>query len=421
MPSVLVIADDFTGANDTGVLLKAKGLNAISFLRSDDVKNFHNDEAVFCINTDTRDKEKQYSYNLIKSITHEFKDQVKVISKRIDSTLRGNAGSEIDGVLDELGKEYKAVVVASYPLSGRICIGGYVLVNGVPLEKTNVSNDIKTPVKSSNVIDIIKCESSKSVGYISLEKVLKGSNFLGREIQDDSNEIIIIDAVTNEDIKIIADACVLSHQKIVCIDPGPFTAYFSVNLLKSDREDFHRSLTVVGSTTDLTRKQMEYFKEHKNILIYNIHVGNLIDNFEDELQKVLGYFKQNYKKYKYLCISTSLEKDEIRYKTRINTTYIISDRLNKVAKDILSVKDFEINLAYLTGGDISQGFLKNINSIGVEIIDEIIPLAVYGKVVGGEFDGLNIITKGGLIGNETSADFILSAVEKNVKGGSKNE
>lgn len=421
MPGVLVMADDFTGANDTGVLLKTKGLNAISFLRSDDVKNFHSDEDVFCINTDTRDKEKQYSYNLIKSITHEFKDQVKVISKRIDSTLRGNAGSEIDGVLDELGKEYKAVVVASYPSSGRICIGGYVLVNGVPLEKTNVSKDIKTPVKSSNVIDIIKSQSSKSVGHIYLEKVLKGSNFLSREIQDNSNEIIVIDAVTDEDIKIIADACVLSQQKIVCIDPGPFTAYFSLNLLKSGKEDFYRSLMVIGSTTDLTRRQIEYFKEHKNILIYNVDVSNLIDDFEYELQEALSYFKQNYKKYKYLCISTSLEKDEIRDKASMSISYIISDRLNKLAKNILNVKDFNINLAYLTGGDISQGFLKNINSIGVEIIDEIIPLAVYGKAVGGEFDGLNIITKGGLIGNETSADFILSAVEKNVKGGSKNE
>lgn len=419
MPSVLVMADDFTGANGTGVLLNAKGFNAISFLKSDDVGEFCNNKDVFCINTDTRDKEKQYSHDLIKNVTHKFKNEVKVISKRIDSTLRGNVGSEIDGVLDELGKEYKAIVVASYPLSGRICVGGYVLVNGVPLEKTNVSKDVKTPVKTSNVIHIIKSQSSKSVGYISLEKVLKGKNFLSKEIKNNSHEIIVVDAATDENIKTIANACVLSKQKIVCIDPGPFTAYFSLDLLKSGRENFCRCLMIIGSTTELTRKQIEYFKDHKNILIYNININNLIDNFKDESQKALNYFKENYKEYKYLCISTSLEKNQVRDKVNMDTSNIISDRLNKIAKDILSVNVFNINFTYLTGGDISQGFLKNINSIGMEIMDEIIPLTVYGKVVGGEFSGLNMITKGGLVGNETSVDFIMSAVEKNIKGSSR--
>lgn len=422
MPSVLVIADDFTGANDTGVLLKDEGgFEAVSFLSCNDIEKFHYDKDIFCVNTDTRDKKSQYSYNLIRDITCKFKNRVKLISKRIDSTLRGNVGSEIDAVLDELGPEYKAIVVASYPSSGRICLGGYILVNGIPLEKTNVSSDVKTPVKSSNVISIIKSQSKKSIGYISLEDVLKGAEFLKGRIEKDSSKIIVIDAVSNEDVMVIADACTSLREKVVCVDPGPFTSYLSINRLKSIKAAPYRSLMVIGSITELTRKQLEYFKGHREVLIYNVNVNNLINDFEDELKKALDYMQKDYENYKYLCITTSLIKAEIESGISLDVSNIISDRLNKIAKAILDMKDFNIKLVYLSGGDTAQGFLKNINSIAMEIIEEIIPLAVYGKIIGGQFHGLHVLTKGGLIGDETSMAFIMSTIEKNIERGSKDE
>lgn len=422
MPKILVIADDYTGANDTGILLKEKGgFEAVSFLSVNEIEKFDSDRDVFCISTDTRDKKSQYSYNLIRDITCRFKNNVKLISKRIDSTLRGNVGSEIDAVLDELGPEYRAVVVASYPSSGRICLGGCVLVNGVPLEKTNVSSDIKTPVKSSSVIGIIKSQSRKSVGYVPLEDVLRGAEFLKKKIEEKSERIIVIDAVNNEDIMIIADACTSLKEKIVSVDPGPFTAFVSINRLKSIKSASYRSLMVIGSITELTRKQLKYFERHQKILIYNVNVNNLIDNFEDELGKTLDYIKKDYRKYKYLCITTSLVKFQMKHGINLDLSDIISDRLNKIARKILDMKEFNIKLIYLSGGDTAQGFLKNVNSTAMELLEEIIPLAVYGKIIGGEFNGLNVVTKGGLIGDETSMVFIMSTVEKNIERGKRYE
>ncbi|MCI1945379.1 four-carbon acid sugar kinase family protein [Clostridium luticellarii] len=422
MPKILVIADDYTGANDTGILLKEKGgFEAVSFLSVNEIEKFDSDRDVFCISTDTRDKKSQYSYNLIRDITCRFKNNVKLISKRIDSTLRGNVGSEIDAVLDELGPEYRAVVVASYPSSARICLGGCVLVNGVPLEKTNVSSDIKTPVKSSSVIGIIKSQSRKSVGYVPLGDVLRGAEFLKKKIEEKSERIIVIDAVNNEDIMIIADACTSLKEKIVSVDPGPFTAFVSINRLKSIKPASYRSLMVIGSITELTRKQLKYFERHQKILIYNVNVNNLIDNFEDELGKTLDYIKKDYRKYKYLCITTSLVKFQMKHGINLDLSDIISDRLNKIARKILDMKEFNIKLIYLSGGDTAQGFLKNVNSTAMELLEEIIPLAVYGKIIGGEFNGLNVVTKGGLIGDETSMVFIMSTVEKNIERGKRYE
>jgi uncharacterized protein YgbK (DUF1537 family) len=46
-------------------------------------------------------------------------------------------------------------------------------------------------------------------------------------------------------------------------------------------------------------------------------------------------------------------------------------------------------------------------SIGLKLIDEILPLATYGEIIGGAHDGLKVVTKGGMVGG---ADAIVSRV-----------
>ena len=78
-------------------------------------------------------------------------DDVRLYSKRIDSTLRGNLGGETDAMLDCLGKDFIAVSAPCFPSSGRTLVGGYLLVDDLPLHKTNIAIDPKTPVKTSDM------------------------------------------------------------------------------------------------------------------------------------------------------------------------------------------------------------------------------------------------------------------------------
>ncbi|KHO62718.1 hypothetical protein THYS13_07850 [Thermoanaerobacter sp. YS13] len=425
MPKILVIADDFTGANATGALLKESGFNSISLLSYRSIADCSIDKDVVCINTDTRAQEPSYAYETVKNVVNQFREKVDLISKRIDSTLRGNIGAEIDGVLDGLKQGYKAIVVVAYPSSGRISVGGYLLVNSIPLQRTGVSKDPKTPVKSSKIIDIIKGQSNKNIGYIYLEDVMKGYVVLSEKIANDLNEIIVIDAATDEDIDTIAKACILSKIPIVCIDPGPFTTAMAKNLLGQNYNEGkeHKILMIIGSTTDLTRKQIDYISKQRNILIWNVNIRNVIENLSEEITRIPYYIKNN-KGNKYLCITTSLKSEDVldlkllskQYNVSPNTiSYKISDGLSKITKYILQNPIFKVSSVYVSGGDITQEFLKNINAVGIEIIEQVIPLAVHGKIIGGEFNGLNIITKGGLVGDEKTLDYIVSYIEKNIE------
>lgn len=64
---------------------------------------------------------------------------------KIDSTLRGNWPAEVAA----LAEQSRVVMIPAHPDAGRTCEGGVVLVDGVPVDRTEFANDAVTPVVSS--------------------------------------------------------------------------------------------------------------------------------------------------------------------------------------------------------------------------------------------------------------------------------
>lgn len=136
MPQCVVIADDLTG-----VLLKKMNYQAYTVMNTEsmDLQALEDCDCVI-YPTDSRGVAPEVAYQRVYDICSLLKDDaVKVYSNRIDSTLRGNLGSETDAMLDCLGEDYVAIVAPCFPVSGRIVIGGYMLVNGLPLHKTDIA------------------------------------------------------------------------------------------------------------------------------------------------------------------------------------------------------------------------------------------------------------------------------------------
>ena len=58
-------------------------------------------------------------------------------------------------------------------------------------------------------------------------------------------------------------------------------------------------------------------------------------------------------------------------------------------------KEPSFRAMYTSGGDITVAVCDRFNTAGLRLRDEVLPLAAYGKFLGGEFDGVHLITKGG--------------------------
>lgn len=424
MPQCLVIADDLTGGNATGVLLAKIGYKAHSVLsyehsRADPA---FNECDCLIITTDSRGLTQKEAYSRVKHAAKVFSsDNTVLYSNRIDSTLRGNIGSETDAMLDSLGDDYIAICAPCFPSSGRTLVGGYLLVDGLPLHKTNIAIDPKTPVTTSDIAEIFRAQSKYKVSSLYLSDLMNGKHALAKKINslaDSGSRIIIIDCVTDEDLNLIADAVITSKRKIIAADPGAFTATLARKLITpQNRTERIKILAVVGSVNSNTRAQMEkLWLAQRPIANVFVETKKLLDTDEIREQEISRVSNEILKLAKTNTVLTVTgdglyPENRIDFKQYSVHIEILTGRINsslaEIALRILRAEPSFRGL-YVSGGDVTQAVCSAFSASGLDLRDEVLPLAAYGLFSGGEFDGLHVVTKGGSQGNSDAINLCVN-------------
>lgn len=230
MPLIGAVADDLTGATTTGVLLaRSKARTAVYFNEEAAQKAEGTDKLdAILISSNSRPLPANEAYDKVKSATTALKNMgVRYFSKRIDTTLRGGVGVEVDAMLDEVGREAVAVVVPAMPQSRRILVGGYSVIDGTALINTPVAQDVRTPVKENYIPRLLSGQTRRKVGLVTLDKILAGEETVRKALSEtraDGCEVIVCDGITLEDVETVAKACIALKWNVVAVDPGPFTS-----------------------------------------------------------------------------------------------------------------------------------------------------------------------------------------------------
>ncbi|EFS6724255.1 four-carbon acid sugar kinase family protein, partial [Salmonella enterica] len=191
----------------------------------------------------------------------------------------GNLGAEVDAVIDRF-PQLMAIVVPVYPSSGRICVGGSLLVDGVPLQNTAMRNDPKNPMTESSVVELFRKQTNKNLGYLSLSSVLGGASTLARELKTlyhKNVRIVVIDATTEEDIHQIAMAVLKAKIPFFCVDPGVFTAHLAYLRYSSGRKRTNKIFVAIGSVSELTQRQIRKLRYERQVYIETLPAETLID------------------------------------------------------------------------------------------------------------------------------------------------
>lgn len=407
MSKVLVVADDMTGANDTGALFSKNGFPAATVLRPELSRRLREEKMVLCISTDTRAAEPEHAREAVRKAVERYGDSGMLICKRIDSTLRGNVGSEIDGMLDALPEGWRAAVVPSCPGAGRICVGGHVLVHGVALARSGAASDRKTPVCFSKVEDIIRRQSRRSCELFCLQDIQEDRERTAERIRRSGAEILVFDAATQEDIQRIADLCQMSGVPVACVDPGDFSVAMAHRKFSDSgiRMRTGSSLLVIGSISEVTRRQVAYLQKKRQMKLCTVKIRELLDHSEGEKNRIL---REAGPLPEFFCLIT----EPVPLKLNCREAEEAARRLAEIGLAVLELRRTEIRCAYLSGGDVAKYFLELLEPEALDLIDEVAPLAVYGKAVGGMWDGLQILTKGGMIGEEDTLDRMLRYAEQ---------
>ena len=439
MPLIGAVADDLTGATTTGVLLaRSKARTAVFFNEEAAEKAEGIDELdAILISSNSRPLPANEAYDKVKSATIALKRMgVEYFSKRIDTTLRGGVGVEIDAMLDQMKEGTVAVVVPAMPQSRRILVGGYSVIDGVALINTPVAQDVRTPVKENYIPRLLEGQTRRKVGLVTLDKVLAGEEVIEEALAEQKKagcEVIVVDGITLEDVENIAKACISLRWDVVAVDPGPFTSKLAFyrelisaeepNIPPQADEAGKKVLIAAGSATPVTKKQMEILCQDPRHVRVSVEPLPLIEGGDVALDEVFKAINkaaellESDNQPRAILFETALhgellnldEEDNKRHyaggmsANRINAGLgmIISQLLEKVGKE-------KVAGLYTTGGDTMVNVCYQLGVECIEVMDYVIPQTDVGRLVGSKYSGLPVVGKGGLTGNDNTACDIVS-------------
>lgn len=162
MGRLLMIADDFTGALDSGVQFAARG--ARTCVVTDPAYDFSRAEAeILVLDAETRHLGPKEAYDVVFRAARSALDAgFSYIYKKTDSALRGNVGAELSAVLDAAGADRMAFLPA-FPKLRRTTRDGVHYIDGVPVADSVFGKDPFEPVRRSAVAEILGEQTEQPV------------------------------------------------------------------------------------------------------------------------------------------------------------------------------------------------------------------------------------------------------------------
>ncbi|MNW31007.1 hypothetical protein D3C74_79110 [compost metagenome] len=270
MLKLLVIADDFTGALDTGVQFANLGVKTL--VTADlaiDYELLEEDLEVLVMDTESRYLSFTDSYNIISKIIEQSKKvQVPFIYKKVDSALRGNISSEIKAVLDHF-PDKRIPFIPAFPEINRIVRNGNLYIDGQLVAESVFGQDPYEPVTESNIPTRLQAEANVDTQLIrddQIDKVRAG--------------LLLFDSETEENLLQIKTVLEENHILEITIGCAGFAKVLA-DVIFSNRITqkvvIHGPLVVIcGSVNPITRQQIEY-AETKKCKRYSLSPRQLLE------------------------------------------------------------------------------------------------------------------------------------------------
>ena len=409
MLDYLIIADDLSGACDTAVQFRKFGFRTLVLSEGDDSSDLIDGFDAVAITTNSRDLSRDEARFAVRNMAPFIKRLgYRHLYKKIDSTWRGNIGSEMEVLIEELDLSF-AVICSAYPENRRLGLGGYLLVDGTLLHHTSMAKDPASPIRQGYLPDLLASQTRHRVDYIPLSMVEAGPAEIQRFIMGrikDGPCLFVSDATEPVHLESLAG---ISREGLPSfIFAG--SAGLSAAMLEKEKKGTNRKslpvLTVVGSVNPKNAHQVEKLLEDggaKELLVsWQVLMGgesNRVNALLSEAIELLGGGRD-------VVIRTSRDAKNVELSitegkkaglSRAEIADRIAIGLQRFVMDVLgSVK---IGGLAVTGGATALKLLSETGCRGIEVFREIEPGVPLGQVVGGDLDGLKIITKAGGFGS----------------------
>jgi uncharacterized protein YgbK (DUF1537 family) len=300
MPSEVIMADCMTGAGDSGIHFAQTGKRAALLLERAALEETLRTYAVVSLSSESRFLPPGEAMAAVRGTVEDCRRAgARIIFKKIDSTLRGNPGAEIEVVLDAVGAK-AALLCAAMPKTGRTCRGGVLLISGKPLHETEAGRDPFNPVSRSAIADILVDGTGLPSGNLFLDAVRSGRRAIHDHVEKmiaAGKRILIADAETDADLAILGELLrdgrynIRTHDAAVLLPVGAgglAEAIAGPPVHRHWGRLYGRMLAVVGSLTDVSREQIEYAASHGDFHVLDLDVERARKEPEREMSRLVG-------------------------------------------------------------------------------------------------------------------------------------
>ncbi|MGG5315081.1 four-carbon acid sugar kinase family protein [Enterococcus sp. AZ072] len=252
MLKLLVIADDFTGALDTGVQFSNQGVHTLVSTEIDLNKiELEESVAVLVINTESRYLPFKEAYEQMSEIIVSAQQKgIPYIYKKVDSALRGNISAEVKAILDT-SQAGIIPFLPAYPEMNRVLVDGNLYIDQVLVSQSVFADDPYEPVTESNLIHRLKQEAG-------IEALLVKAN----ELPHNRKGVLIFDAQTENDLKQQMQLLKESDLLAITIGCAGFAKILAQQLFPavsvSSYSVKNPLVVICGSVNPITKKQIEH-------------------------------------------------------------------------------------------------------------------------------------------------------------------
>ena len=423
-----IIADDLTGANDTALQFHLRGANTKILLDSECSPQDKENVEVWALSTESRNCDRLEAVFRVERAVRSFVDSFSFdyFYKKIDSTLRGNIALETLTMMDLLGYD-ASIIIPAFPQEGRITVGGYHLLKGVPIGRTEIAMDPHSPILESHIPTLLRSQlddkQKELVGTIDLKTVMNGAGpvlIRINELIKEGKKLIVADSTSITDIEQVALAIKKCDKKLL---PAGTAACAQVlgkiwlaglervrTPLKLEKLP---KLIVSGTATQITAEQiakLERSDDFDNINFIALDTKDIVNGVSDDLvERIItnlrcgvtvvvhtSHLIANFDGFSDDSFNAELTKEKL--------TTMITDYLAVLTERVIA----RIDVILITlGGETSYKCCKAIKSNELMLIDEAAPAISICSDVNKRW----IITKSGNLGNTNTLIEILNYIK----------
>lgn len=432
---IYILADDLTGATDTGVQFAKQGYRTLVLLVTESapwkLPHFERPTAgieVLVLDTETRHLDPSSAQPRIRFILQYLAPAPEdIIYQKIDSTLRGNPGAEIDECLRTLRKDI-CLFAPAFPAMKRITVAGCLLVDNQPLGQTAYYTGNLAPQEASYISNLLKQQTSLPIIRLDLSDVIKGPRIITERLRratQAGDRIIVADAINDMHLyhllvggraygstMLYAGSAGLANAlaEVHCAQFPPVSSAVTPLSKRSG------PLVIVnGSRRTLARQQVDYLKARIDVVDVALNVEQLCTHRESYIaQQIARVAQALFARHHVIIRPDPRDLDEQRQQAILQTGQLDRRQLETLIQSSIGelvsriIEQTGVSWLLVIGGDTAAGVCNAAGIYQLQVRQEVLPGVPL--CVGTSLDGreLTLITKAGGFGDETTLSAIVN-------------